>query len=97
MQLLVQETVAALRTHNKKKSGSEAENFSSPLLKLILFFIICVMFTEGGNDIAFGRYFQYMLWLGANKTHKRDRAPAGEWVTHWSEICQQSWTKWRNI
>ena len=52
------------------------------MLTLILFFIICVMFTEGGNDIAFGRYFQYMLWLGANKTHKRGRSPAGEWVTH---------------
>lgn len=66
----------------KRERESVAEKFSSPLLTLISFFIICVMFTEGGNDIAFGRYFQYMLWLGANKTHKRDRSPAGEWVTH---------------
>lgn len=41
-----------------------------------------MVFTERRNDIAAGRYFQYMLWLGANKTHKRKRPATSEWVTH---------------
>lgn len=66
-----------------RKFVAQLKSFPLPLFApLFSFFIICVMFTEGGNDIAFGRYFQYMLWLGANKTHKGDRSAAGEWVTH---------------
>lgn len=57
-----------------------------------------MMFTEGRNNIAFGRHFQYMLWLGAHKTHQRElQHSAGERCTHWSKICQQFRAKWRHI